>query len=96
MWHCRELWCRLAATAPIQALAWEPPYAVGMALKRRKKMSRWKTVFFEDPRRRSWEGFHDLREMLCLHHSTGMVGWWISNQCLLSPCCIPSLVGRLV
>ena len=25
------LWCRLAATAPIQPLAWEPPYATGAA-----------------------------------------------------------------
>ena len=24
-------WCRLAATAPIQSLAWEPPYAMGEA-----------------------------------------------------------------
>ena len=30
------LWCRLAATAPIQPLAWDPPYAVGVALKRPK------------------------------------------------------------
>ena len=30
------LWCRLAATAPIQPLAWEPPYASGMALIRQK------------------------------------------------------------
>ena len=30
------LWCRPAATAPIQPLAWEPPYAVGMALERQK------------------------------------------------------------
>ena len=28
------LWCRLAATAPIKPLAWEPPYALGAALKR--------------------------------------------------------------
>ena len=28
------LWCRLAATAPIGALAWELPYATGAALKR--------------------------------------------------------------
>ena len=28
------LWRRLAATAPIRPLAWEPPYAVGVALKR--------------------------------------------------------------
>ena len=31
------LWCRPAATALIQLLAWEPPYAVGTALKRPKK-----------------------------------------------------------
>ena len=27
------LWCRPAATAWIRPLAWEPPYAVGVALK---------------------------------------------------------------
>ena len=34
------LWCRLAATAPIPPLAWEPPYAAGAAqemAKRQKK-----------------------------------------------------------
>ena len=31
------LWCRLAATALIGPLAWEPPYATGAALKRLKK-----------------------------------------------------------
>ena len=30
------LWCRPAATTPIRSLAWEPPYAVGAALKRQK------------------------------------------------------------
>jgi len=30
------LWCRPATIAPIQPLAWEPPYAVGMTLKRQK------------------------------------------------------------
>ena len=30
------LWCRPAATAPIRPLAWEPPYASGAALKRKK------------------------------------------------------------
>jgi len=29
-------WCRPAATAPIQPLAWEPPYALGAALKGQK------------------------------------------------------------
>ena len=36
------LWRRLAATAPIRPLAWEPPYDVGAALekaKRKKKIS---------------------------------------------------------
>ena len=31
------LWRRPVATAPIQTLAWEPPYAVGAALKKQKK-----------------------------------------------------------
>ena len=30
------LWCRPAATARIRPLAWEPPYALGAALKRQK------------------------------------------------------------
>ena len=30
------LWRRLAAAAPIQPLAWEPPYATGAAFKRQK------------------------------------------------------------
>ena len=30
------LWCRPVATAPIEPLAWEPPCAVGVALKKRK------------------------------------------------------------
>ena len=30
-------WCRLAATALIQTLAWELPYAMGVALKSLKK-----------------------------------------------------------
>ena len=29
------LWCRPAAVAPIQNLCWEPPYAAGVALKKR-------------------------------------------------------------
>ena len=31
------LWCRPVATAPIQLLAWEPPYAMGEALRRQKR-----------------------------------------------------------
>ena len=31
------LWCRLAATALIRPLAWEPPYAVEAALEKAKR-----------------------------------------------------------
>ena len=31
------LWCRPAAVAPSRLLAWEPPYATGVALKKKKK-----------------------------------------------------------
>ena len=30
------LWCELAALPPILSLAWESPYAVGVALKKKK------------------------------------------------------------
>ena len=36
IWRCLELWCRVAATTPIQPLAWEPPYAVCVVPKRQK------------------------------------------------------------
>ena len=36
IWHCRELWCRPAATTPIWLLAWEPPYGSGVALKQKQ------------------------------------------------------------
>ena len=40
------LWlrCRLAAVALIQALAWEPPYAVGAALKGQKDKNKIKNI----------------------------------------------------
>ena len=36
IWH----WCRLAAVSLIQPLAWETPYAMGVALKKKKKKNR--------------------------------------------------------
>jgi len=36
------LWRRLAATALIRPLAWEPPYATGVALKKTKRQKRQK------------------------------------------------------
>ena len=35
-----ELWCRPAAAALIQPLAWELPYTVGAALKRQNKQTK--------------------------------------------------------
>ena len=36
------LWCRLAATAPIRPLAWEPPYVAGAALEKAKRQKKKK------------------------------------------------------
>ena len=38
LWDLALLWlcCRLAGVVPIQPLAWELPYAMGIALKRQK------------------------------------------------------------
>ena len=35
-------WCWPAATAPIRPLAWEPPYAMGAALKSEKQIKKLK------------------------------------------------------
>ena len=34
------LWRRSAATAPIRPLAWEPPYATGVALEKAKRQKK--------------------------------------------------------
>ena len=34
------LWCRPVAAAPIRHLAWEPPYAVGVAQEKGKEMEK--------------------------------------------------------
>ena len=39
------LWCRPAATAPIGPLAWEPPYAMGVALEKAKRQKDQKKEF---------------------------------------------------
>ena len=38
------LWRRLAATAPIRPLAWEPPYAAGAAQEMEKRPKKKKNV----------------------------------------------------
>ena len=37
-------WCRPEAAAPIRPLIWEPPYAVGVALKRQKIKKKEKEI----------------------------------------------------
>ena len=40
------LWCKLVGTTPIGLLAWEPPYATGVALKRQKDQKKKKKKEF--------------------------------------------------
>ena len=42
IWDLALLWLWLAATALIRPLAWEPPYAVGEALKEKRKKKKKK------------------------------------------------------
>ena len=58
------LWHRPAAVALIQSLAWELPYAAGVALK-----SRGKNVEGKQPRFRSREG--EVRSATITHGSRG-------------------------
>ena len=44
------LWCKPAAVAPIQPLAWETPCAKGAALKKKKKRK-------EKEKDNKWNGF---------------------------------------
>ena len=41
------LWCRLEAVVSIRPLAWEPPYAMGVALKRKKKKKSMALLYWE-------------------------------------------------
>ena len=46
IWCCCELWYRSAATVPIGPLAWEPPYAAGVALKKTKRQKKKTKLIF--------------------------------------------------
>ena len=43
---CCELWHSSAAAAPIQPLAWEPPYAKGAALEKAKRPKKKKKIHY--------------------------------------------------
>ena len=48
------LWCRPAAAAPFQPLAWELPYAADAALKKKKKITK-KKLHEKDPGNNLWD-----------------------------------------
>ena len=50
------LWCMLEATAAIQPLAWEPPYAMAVALKRQEEEKKLK---------QTGGNIDNLQEILC-------------------------------
>ena len=62
------LWWRPAAAAPIPPLVWEPPYAAGVALKRRKNFFSFHllTFLFLEPVTRSCVHFQGSRWCLLL------------------------------
>ena len=49
------LWHRPAAVAPIRPLAWEPPNAAGMALKRQKKKKKESIELWMGHTRPHWQ-----------------------------------------
>ena len=58
------LWCRLAAVAPIRPLAWDLPYAMGVALKKAKKKKKKWCMASAPKARRCWGTWEGLGESL--------------------------------
>ena len=50
------LWCRAPAITLIEPLAWEPQYAMGVALKRQKKRRKKKKPPKQLPKGKPWAG----------------------------------------
>ena len=75
------LWRRPAATAPIGPLAWEPPYAVGAALKKKtKKKERKKHLIRGVPIVAQW-----LTNPTRNHEVSGSIlalAQWVNNPAL--------------
>ena len=70
------LWYRLAAIVPIRPLAWEPPYASGVALEKTKKKRKRKTMVTKGDR---WGSGRDGLGVWDWHMHTkayGMTGQW--------------------
>ena len=60
-----RLWCRPVATALIRPLAWETPYASGVALKGQKRKKERK----KERERGRKEGRKERRKKICSSHS---------------------------
>jgi len=58
------LWHKPTAAAPIQPLAWEPLYATGAALKKRKKEKKKKIKEKKERKKSS-----HFKELVCISHS---------------------------
>jgi len=77
IWHCCELWCRLqtwlwyrlAATALIGPLAWEPPYATGAALEKAKRQKKKKKPKIWSLRYKIFWGIPSDEGASHLHHT---------------------------
>ena len=82
IWHCCELWCRPVATALIQPLAWEPPYAEGVALKWLKKKERKKKKeekFFTIKGLRKSFGATQSKKG-AWHDLKSQSSWWVTEK----------------
>ena len=66
------LWRRPAAVAPIRPLAWEPPYAVGAALKRQKTKKKLFIVYLKF--NFNWAG-HSTPVCVCVYAHMRNAKW---------------------
>ena len=85
------LWCRSAATALILPLAWEPPYATGMALKskERKKERKKRKEFPSCAVEMNWARNHEVAS------SIPGLAQWVKHLALLWLWRSPAAVARI-
>jgi len=71
------LWCRPVAIAPIRPLAWEPPYATGVAQEKAKRQKK----------KKSWSFYCGSAVMILtsIHEDLGLIpslGQWVKDLTL--------------